>query len=1257
VFKKIKKEELRVPASIEHLKDLRNFIEKAGKKHRISEKIVNSFKLAIDEASTNIIRYAYRDTSGEILIRMIVRKASVTVSLIDRGRFFDPNSVKDPDLERYVAIGKRGGLGIFMIRKLVDDIEYYRTKEGNELRLTKKNEKKPKTKINVPSIPGSLRIKYYSYTAAILSTLIILGYFYFFFQRSGQILNQTFTQGEAAAKVLAKNSTNWIGTAAELNLSKETKVILTQNPKLLTDAVIVDKNGIIKGSTNFDLFRVFQPYSGVVLEKDFGKGRFLVKLPNGEKEYVVEKPINIIDHTAPGSKRFMGRAYVFISSARVNQWIRAKRMEDLRLALLLLLFGNVAVALLIILIISPFRKLASWVRNASEGNIEDAMEIDSSDEIGEIAQAFNEITSKFRKSQQSLQDQERLKHEMHLAQEIQRTLLPDKFPERRGFDISSYYKSAKEVGGDYYDFVEIDKDRLGVVIADVSGKGVPGSLVMTMIRTALRTEARGTYSAAETLKKVNRFIMGDIKKGMFVTVFYAILNSRYRSLTYASAGHNPMILYRPTTKKTYYLNPRGFPVGISLNDEELFDKSIEDDSIRLAKGDVVIIYTDGVTEAMNSRRELFGEERLLEAVRRYGELSAEDFVAKLREEILSFTEGQIQYDDISLVVIKENMQQAEEYEERAREAYYEVLNGVSATQAAKNAGIPFKKFKAFQKEFEKVGVDNFRSDYEATAVEAKHLSIEEQTKIFDIIKKHPDYGPRRISELLSTDEYGKNLSENRVYSELVRLKLNTKQLREAFVARNKNRRKFKPPGTPMLTLDGRVIIDNSQAKLSAPILKEPKKEENFPAEMEEGIGGEMLSEEIEEITSAEGLDLKMKGEESEKKKTLPRKKKKREEKSLMDEDIEEIILSNPVDVFDKNKGSENELEENLLEEEGSDEETDLSDLAGIKVLERRPASGEDEADSEKIASPQEEENLDQENEGNISLKKLFDSLEMGEEDEGFPKEASEEEELDLLQYSILEENELLQDEEFSSQQEETTHAKVESNIEDRSETEEIPPNGDLKNLDHEEEPEPEISLEKIFGQLSVQEKNEPEHRSVEDNFNRIEDLVDNIIVEEEEIENALNGEDEEKTEGTEKTVPSKETDEASKVKRLLLSGLRFYLDRDFKHAIAIFNRIIEDYPDHFEAHYNLGNAYFRMKDFEKAEREYLKVIEIDPSFTDSYENLGVIYANRKDFKKAIQIWKKILEIKPDRKDVKKNIEKALKLSKSQKRSETTATES
>ncbi|MDQ7054438.1 MAG: ATP-binding protein [candidate division KSB1 bacterium] len=139
MFKSVIKEQLKVPAHIDYLGELRDFVVRVGRKYGVSEKIINSFKLAIDEAGTNIIRHAYRDHDepGFILLRVIVRKASITVSLIDQGKYFDPRNVGSPDLKRYVDIGKKGGLGIFIIRKLMDEIDYRRTEEGNELRLTK----------------------------------------------------------------------------------------------------------------------------------------------------------------------------------------------------------------------------------------------------------------------------------------------------------------------------------------------------------------------------------------------------------------------------------------------------------------------------------------------------------------------------------------------------------------------------------------------------------------------------------------------------------------------------------------------------------------------------------------------------------------------------------------------------------------------------------------------------------------------------------------------------------------------------------------------------------------------------------------------------------------------------------------------------------------------------------------------------------------------------------------------------------------
>ena len=281
-----------------------------------------------------------------------------------------------------------------------------------------------------------------------------------------------------------------------------------------------------------------------------------------------------------------------------------RRLADLRLSLVILGVSCAGVVILIYLVMNPFRKLSEWVKNmGGEGEIDDDVDIDASTEIGEIAKAFSEITHKFRDSQKNLADQDRLRREMQVAQEIQQALLPMEFPELEGYQLSAFYEAAKEVGGDYYDFVEVDKDTLGIAVADVSGKGVPGSLVMTMIRTALRTEARGLKDAAEVLSRVNEFVANDIKKGMFVTVFYLIIDSKKRRLNYASAGHNPMILYRGSTKKTYYLNPKGFPIGVQLPDKDYFRNYIESDTIQLTKDDTLLLYTDGITEAMNSRRE------------------------------------------------------------------------------------------------------------------------------------------------------------------------------------------------------------------------------------------------------------------------------------------------------------------------------------------------------------------------------------------------------------------------------------------------------------------------------------------------------------------------------------------------------------------------------------------------------------------------------------------------------------------------------
>jgi serine phosphatase RsbU (regulator of sigma subunit) len=521
--------------------------------------------------------------------------------------------------------------------------------------------------------------------------------------------------------------------------------------------------------------------------------------------YVFIHPISLTGINAEP----IGYAQVWANQKYVERKTKLSRINLIAVLLIILIVGNVGSFVLITRIMDPFHKLAGWVREVGHGTVdEDELDIDASDELGEIAQAFNEMTTKFREAQTNLMEQQRIQRELQVAQEIQQMLLPSDFPNVVGYDITSYYQAAKEVGGDLFDFVEVDDHTTGICVADVSGKGVPGSMVMTMIRTALRLEARGNKNPAEVLSKVNEFVTDDIRKGMFVTAFYIILDSRERMISFSSAGHNPMILYRGKSKETYYLNPPGFPVGITLPDIHLFSNTIKADRIRLHPDDILIVYTDGITEAMNHKREMFGDERLLAAIRKYGNLDVIEFVNSLKQELQNFTGGYEQSDDITLVAIKENME-AVDVKIGMFKNLFELAgkDDVTILQACKEMDVSPSTYYKYKKIYDEGGYEYLREMLHGyTNVGLRHMSVEVKTKLYDIIREHPEFGPKRISDELNTEKYGYvEVLPRLIYEELRRAKLNLQRQREKFVQRG-GKRRLKPPGTPLLTLDGEVMV-------------------------------------------------------------------------------------------------------------------------------------------------------------------------------------------------------------------------------------------------------------------------------------------------------------------------------------------------------------------------------------------------------------------------------------------------------------------
>jgi len=240
-----------------------------------------------------------------------------------------------------------------------------------------------------------------------------------------------------------------------------------------------------------------------------------------------------------------------------------------------------------------------------------------------------------------------LDHELAIAEELQANLLPRKVPQIPGYDVSAYYRPSREVGGDYYDFIEIDPDHLAILVADVSGKGIPGSIVMTETRALFKSEAVRTLSPAETLIRVNRVLYNDIKRGMFVTVFFTILSLQRSVLSVVSAGHNPMVLWRKASNTCHLVNPNGLALGIDKG--PLFEKTLKEQKIQLFKGDRFCLYTDGVIEAMNERHEQYGQNRFYLRVKQLADKSSSEFLSLLVNEIESHQGQAPQHDDITMV--------------------------------------------------------------------------------------------------------------------------------------------------------------------------------------------------------------------------------------------------------------------------------------------------------------------------------------------------------------------------------------------------------------------------------------------------------------------------------------------------------------------------------------------------------------------------------------------------------------------------------
>jgi len=273
------------------------------------------------------------------------------------------------------------------------------------------------------------------------------------------------------------------------------------------------------------------------------------------------------------------------------------------------------------------------------------------DEVGALASSFlymfQELQTSIKQLVATTAAKERIESELSVARDIQLGILPKIFPpypEKTEFDLHAYLEPAREVGGDLYDFFLIDEDHLCISIGDVSDKGVPAALFMAITKTLIKTYAETTSSTSEIITKINEILSQDNPNCMFVTLVVGILNIKTGELKYANAGHNPPVI--KSNNQTFYQKGLSGPVAGAM--EGMIFKEL---SVTLKKGDVLFFYTDGVTEAMNSKQALYSDEKLLHLLDTSPSLPAREIIETVNQDLALFTKNTPQSDDITMLCL------------------------------------------------------------------------------------------------------------------------------------------------------------------------------------------------------------------------------------------------------------------------------------------------------------------------------------------------------------------------------------------------------------------------------------------------------------------------------------------------------------------------------------------------------------------------------------------------------------------------------
>ncbi len=306
-------------------------------------------------------------------------------------------------------------------------------------------------------------------------------------------------------------------------------------------------------------------------------------------------------------------------------------------------------------ITSAVHELFTGTERVRHGDFAHRIDVHANDQLGELAGSFNEMTGSIEGLLQTAAEKKRLEEELRIARAIQMSLLPRGPLDVPGLGITALCVPAREVGGDYYDFFRLPGNRIGILIADVSGKGTSAALYMAELKGLVLALSQRYDSPRELLIEVNRIISEHLDSRSFITAAYAVLDLDCGAMRFCRAGHTPLIFFSSAggTPAAQVLTPSGMVLGLRIEGAEgMFPQLLEEISIDLVPGDIVVLYTDGITEAMNLESDLFGEGRLSRLVEEHGHLDSGELRERIMREVESFVGAANQHDDMTMILVK-----------------------------------------------------------------------------------------------------------------------------------------------------------------------------------------------------------------------------------------------------------------------------------------------------------------------------------------------------------------------------------------------------------------------------------------------------------------------------------------------------------------------------------------------------------------------------------------------------------------------------